>query len=111
MNTPARKFYENDGRPVPLVPSGLSPVVFRLRWWTKTLFASVVTLVADRRTRPARPQPLGGKTPCKAMQKLKVRYGIILLWGRLPPAGVSICGAIVVFVVLPATYMELPAAK
>src|SRR5207244_2353828 len=36
----------------------------------------------------------GGKTPCKAMQKLSVRYAIMLLCGRLPPAGDSACGAI-----------------
>ena len=29
----------------------------------------------------------GGKTPCNAMQKLSVRYGCMLLCGRLPPAG------------------------
>lgn len=36
-----------------------------------------------------------GKTPCKAMQKFKVRYGIMLLWGRLPPAMLRVCGFIV----------------
>ena len=39
-----------------------------------------------------RRQPRGGKTPCSAMQKLRVRYGIMLLCGRLPPAGASACG-------------------
>jgi hypothetical protein len=28
----------------------------------------------------------GGKTPCRAMMKRTVRIGIMLLWGRLPPA-------------------------
>lgn len=29
----------------------------------------------------------GGNTPCKAIQKFSVRYGIRLLCGRSPPAG------------------------
>src|ERR1043166_7762097 len=32
-------------------------------------------------------QGRGGKTPCSAMQKFSVRYGIMLLCGKSPPTG------------------------
>ena len=43
---------------------------------------------------PAGGHPLAGKTPCSAMQKLTVRYGCMLLWGRPPPANPSAMGFI-----------------
>src|ERR1017187_1022891 len=48
-----------------------------------------------------RDQVRGGKTPCNAMQKLSVRYGIMLLCGWLPPDGATMLGFIVWFICAP----------
>src|SRR5438067_59045 len=54
-------------------------------------------------------QDRGGNTPCMAIQKLRVRYGIMLLWGRLPPATLSALGASCVCApLLSGAYLEAP---
>ena len=63
------------------------------RWGLRTAAVERQKREAGRRNdRPhlfevALPQVRGGKTPCNAILKFNVRYGIMLLCGRLPPEG------------------------